>query len=61
VTEDDDDMNDLPDRIAEEVLAMSDEEIDEYIKEHGLEELAKPERLEQILKDAEVASRKFLN
>ena len=40
---------------------MTTEEVDAYIKEHGLEELAKPERLEQILRDAEVASKKFLN
>ncbi len=38
--------------IAEEVSAMSAEEVKAYIKEHGLEHLVAPERMEALLNEA---------
>lgn len=46
------------DRIAEEVLAMSDEEVQAYLVEHGLEYLVTPERVDKALKDAMVIVRR---
>jgi hypothetical protein len=43
--------------IGRQVAAMSDEEVAAYIKEHGLEELVKPERVEALIKEAMITVR----
>ncbi len=47
------------DKIADEVIAMSDAEVDAYIEEHGLQELVAPERVEKLLREAMTAARRL--
>ncbi|MEK7100944.1 MAG: hypothetical protein AAB921_02490 [Patescibacteria group bacterium] len=49
------DISDLPEdmqRIIREQMAMTDEEVQEYLVEHGLEYLVTPERVDKALRDA---------
>jgi len=40
------------DDIVQEVFEMSDEDVQAYIKEHGLEDMVAPERIDQLLEEA---------
>lgn len=47
---------DRAERIAREIGAMSDEEKSAHLKEHGLEHLVTPERIDEILRQAGIAA-----